>query len=994
MLVETFIEKKSIKQMERKLPANYIWFWTPAVREKAKGRPWGGELIGVRNHIKYNNFWEHERHCCNGIEVEINGDIYNLTNVYNRDGVGAIKNIISDRIEANLNKKCIVLGDWNARVGTLGNRQTSGDLLAERSTKDITINTEGEQTIELCEDLGLSIINGNMAGDWNGELTHIDYRSQSVIDYGAANEFAWEEIVEFRIGDEVKSDHFPLEVTLDYSTPNSSITSTKVIQQFAPNTIEGYKRKLAQTQFSAQPEWSELKKAVWDASPKKIIYTDRPPKINWWNQDCLMARRGVKSILRKARRQIVTWNEYTERRRAYKNTIKESKQKATEEHLKRLKEINNIGDAWKYINSKRKSTPAAKPPEDELVRHFKTLLNGKDDNNQHCTNISPDSQNSTEDITEEEFNTWLRKMKKGKATGVDQLKIESFIYADQRIKSMIRQMFKDCINGKPIPEEWRDTIIYPLHKKGPTDAAENYRGIAIGNSIYKTYACLIQQRLEVSVEENQILPDSQNGFRKQRGTIDSIYVLNHCVQSAITNGKHLYTAFIDFKAAFDFVDRKKLFKMMRTLNIPEYLIKAIEEIYRHTPYTIGNTTFYTEMGLKQGCPLSPTLFAIYVSDLDRTLKNWQSGGVVIGCTKIFSLAYADDMALLADRPSEMKEMLGTLYRYTKRKGLIINAEKCKIIKFSPKGVSSTHEWKCGPHKLEEVNSFPYLGFTFQATGRYTKHIENMASNGKKRTSAVWSIGQREFRDNFIIRKQMFHSLVRPTFTYGCEIFGYEDQITLERVQRMYFRWTLGVAPWTRIALLHQETVTEPISLFTGHRAMAYEQRAIGSPCLMLRECLKEVLQGRTNRHTVGRTKYCQAAGYANEQISEGIKRGEDMASMLQRRKREQFDQLQLVAVSKVVSYRAVDRLPYYLQRGHDYQLVARFRLQNEERGRQSWRKDQRCRLCGGAAVETLEHVLQCTRLGGTTAALTNERGNGIHTMKEILCRREKAGRKK
>lgn len=76
---------------------------------------------------------------------------------------------------------------------------------------------------------------------------------------------------------------------------------------------------------------------------------------------------------------------------------------------------------------------------------------------------------------------------------------------------------------------------------------------------------------------------------------------------------------------------------------------------------------------------------------------------------------------MADHPSEMKEELEVLYRYTQRKGMSINGDKCKIMIFSAGGNGSTEEWKCGPHTMEEVKSFPYLGFTFQATERYIKH---------------------------------------------------------------------------------------------------------------------------------------------------------------------------------------------------------------------------------------------------------------------------------
>lgn len=71
---------------------------------------------------------------------------------------------------------------------------------------------------------------------------------------------------------------------------------------------------------------------------------------------------------------------------------------------------------------------------------------------------------------------------------------------------------------------WRDTIIFPLYKKGPPELAQNYRGISLVNSGYKLYASIIKKRLSVFVEKNVILPDCQNGFRAKRSTIDNIYI--------------------------------------------------------------------------------------------------------------------------------------------------------------------------------------------------------------------------------------------------------------------------------------------------------------------------------------------------------------------------------------------------------------------------------------------------------------------------------------
>ena len=135
-----------------------------------------------------------------------------------------------------------------------------------------------------------------------------------------------------------------------------------------------------------------------------------------------------------------------------------------------------------------------------------------------------------------------------------------------------------------------------------------------------------------------ILPDTQNGFRKMRSTVDNIYILNHIVNVKLTAGKKIWAFFVDLKTAFDSVDRNQLYEKLFRLNIPTYITEAIRNLYRRTPHNIENEIFYTEKGLKQGCPLSPLLFALYISDLETTLRNFQSGGIVVGRGNNFQLS--------------------------------------------------------------------------------------------------------------------------------------------------------------------------------------------------------------------------------------------------------------------------------------------------------------------------------------------------------------------
>lgn len=72
-------------------------------------------------------------------------------------------------------------------------------------------------------------------------------------------------------------------------------------------------------------------------------------------------------------------------------------------------------------------------------------------------------------------------------------------------------------------------------------------------------------------------------------------------------------------------------------------------------------------GVRQGCTLSPCLFTLLLADMDDELKRGGWGGVRLGGGKVYTLAYADDIVLLAEDEGGMKRMIGKLESYMDRK---------------------------------------------------------------------------------------------------------------------------------------------------------------------------------------------------------------------------------------------------------------------------------------------------------------------------------------
>jgi len=87
--------------------------------------------------------------------------------------------------------------------------------------------------------------------------------------------------------------------------------------------------------------------------------------------------------------------------------------------------------------------------------------------------------------------------------------------------------------------------------------------------------------------------------------------------------KHLL--FIDYEKAFDNLERQVLFNILKSRHIPDTLLKAIVDIYTQNKILIKFNNKLSKpveinKGVRQGCPLSPTLFDIY---LDEIITKWQ-----------------------------------------------------------------------------------------------------------------------------------------------------------------------------------------------------------------------------------------------------------------------------------------------------------------------------------------------------------------------------------
>ena len=218
--------------------------------------------------------------------------------------------------------------------------------------------------------------------------------------------------------------------------------------------------------------------------------------------------------------------------------------------------------------------------------------------------------------------------------------------AEHEITPYLTKYFNILFVSAKFPLEWSKAIIIPLHKKGDVNDPGNYRGISLLSILSKVYTHIINSRLPLWVESNFVLTDAQAGFRKGRSTVDHIFTLYAAIERQFANNSKLYIAFIDFKKAYDSVNRNILWSVLLRSGIQGKMLRTIKAMYASvqacvkckTPQRICRCFFFfffffffhCLQVLKQGCTASPILFSLLVNELANQIFPKARHGIPLG----------------------------------------------------------------------------------------------------------------------------------------------------------------------------------------------------------------------------------------------------------------------------------------------------------------------------------------------------------------------------
>lgn len=524
-------------------------------------------------------------------------------------------------------------------------------------------------------------------------------------------------------------------------------------------------------------------------------------------------------------------------------------------HLSLCNEEGRHRTAWKVLNAmtQRKARPRAFPPATSLHerlegfrKHFQQVLNQPTVETivlHPPPGLCPPPSESFDCNPVGMREMWKAALStpRNKAFGEDGisgavLRIGTVLY---HLRTIVNAFIDDPTTPPPA---WLRSIVVAIPKKANAKTLDQHRGISLMSVVAKVVNKVLLNRLCPIL--NPVLLPCQSGFRPQRSTIEQICALRILIDRCILRKKTAVIVYVDFSKAFDSVDREALRQIIAFYGVPNQLSRAVNALFTGTSAVVrtpdGITEpFSTTSGILQGDTLAPFLFVLAIDYILRhsILPHPEDAHTVVPrrssrypTVSLSVLAYADDIALLADDTESAARMFQRVQNEGAKIGLKVNTQKTE---FMALGISDNASLPEPLQQIKRCERFTYLGVEMCSSREAFLARRCLSWVAARKLSPLFNS---QAPDK--VKILFYNAVVEPVLLYGAESWVMDGCLKndVDTAQRSLLRHTLNIKWPNRISNsdLLRRTQVLPASIRIQRRRLyllgaAFRNQSSSSP---------------------------------------------------------------------------------------------------------------------------------------------------------------------
>nr|VZI45681.1 unnamed protein product [Spirometra erinaceieuropaei] len=324
----------------------------------------------------------------------------------------------------------------------------------------------------------------------------------------------------------------------------------------------------------------------------------------------------------------------------------------------------------------------------------------------------------------------VQQLSSGKAPGSDAIPAEVYKQGGPQLMDHLTALFQEMWRPGEVPQDFKDATIVHLYKrKGNRQVCDNHRGISLLNIAAKIFARILLNRLNNHPEQG-LLPQSQCGIRRHRGTTDMIFAARQLQEKYQEMRTHLYSTFVDLTKAFDTVNREALWKIMQKFGCPERFTQVMRQQHdgmmaRVTDNGAVSEAFAVTNGVKQNLRTGAYPLQTDGHLLNQRRMHFQSR---VSKTTDHELLFADDCDQNTTSEEEMQRSMDLFSATCENFGLVINTHKTVVMHQPPPNsataLNAPPQMSVNGTQQQVVENFPYLGSTLSRNTKIDDEVAN------------------------------------------------------------------------------------------------------------------------------------------------------------------------------------------------------------------------------------------------------------------------------